>query len=150
MAAEALPPVAGDRAQLVTLFGQLLDNAARFRGDDPPLITVSAGAPDADGMVRVSVADNGAGLAEADLPRLFTVFARPAAPPPRSDTAGRNTGERGAGLGLALCRRIVERHGGTIWAERPAEGGLVVTFELPAEPGPGAPGRRAHRSAKDG
>jgi signal transduction histidine kinase len=38
---------------------------------------------------------------------------------------------RGAGLGLALCRRIVERHGGMIWAERGADGGLVVRFELP-------------------
>jgi two-component system sensor histidine kinase KdpD len=69
------------------------------------------------------VADNGPGVPETDLPRLFTAFARPAA-------AGAGNG-RGAGLGLALCRRIVERHGGMIWAERGGGGGLVVRFELP-------------------
>jgi signal transduction histidine kinase len=77
-----------------------------------------------DGGVRVTVADNGPGVAETDLPRLFTAFARPV------PAAGMTNG-RGAGLGLALCRRIVERHGGMIWAERGADGGLVVRFELP-------------------
>ena len=76
------------------------------------------------GAVRVTVADNGPGVPETDLPRLFTAFARATAPAPAA--AG-----RGAGLGLALCRRIVERHGGMIWAERGDSGGLVVRFELP-------------------
>jgi signal transduction histidine kinase len=117
-----LPLVSGDRGQLVELLTQLLDNAVRFRGAAPPVVTVSA-EPVAGGM-RITVADNGPGVSEADLPRLFTAFARPA--PPAGVTNG-----RGAGLGLALCRRIVERHGGMIWAERGAEGGLAVRFELP-------------------
>jgi signal transduction histidine kinase len=117
-----LPLVSGDRGQLVELLTQLLDNAVRFRGAAPPVVTVSA-EPVAGGM-RITVADNGPGVSEADLPRLFTAFARPAPP------AGAANG-RGAGLGLALCRRIIERHGGMIWAERGAEGGLAVRFELP-------------------
>jgi signal transduction histidine kinase len=108
--ADGLPLVAGDRSQLVHLLAQLLDNAVRFRGSATPVVTVSAEV--VGNGVRVSVADNGPGVAETDLPRLFTAFAR-------------------AGLGLALCRRIVERHGGMIWAERATAGGLLVRFELP-------------------
>ena len=120
--ADGLPMVAGDRRQLVELLTQLLDNAVRYRGTAPPVVTVSAETVQ-DG-VRVAVADNGPGVPETDLPRLFTAFARPVATPAA-------TNARGAGLGLALCRRIVERHGGMIWAERGADGGLVVRFELP-------------------
>jgi len=94
----------------------------RYRGSAPPVVTVSAEAV-ATG-VRVTIADTGPGVPETELPRLFTAFARPTAP------AGAENG-RGAGLGLALCRRIVERHGGVIWAERGADGGLAVRFELP-------------------
>jgi signal transduction histidine kinase len=119
--ADGLPLVAGDRRQLVELLTQLLDNAARYRGVAPPVVTVSAEI--VPGGVRVNVADNGPGVPETDLPRLFTAFARP--------VPAATTSERGAGLGLALCRRIVERHGGMIWAERGADGGLVVCFELP-------------------
>ena len=107
--ADGLPLVWGDRGQLVHLLNQLLDNAVRFRGSAAPVVTVSAEAVGA--------------VAETDLPRLFTAFARP--------TPEGAAGGRGAGLGLALCRRIVERHGGMIWAERGADGGLVVRFELP-------------------
>jgi signal transduction histidine kinase len=122
--ADGLPLVSGDRGQLVELLAQLLDNAVRYRGTAPPVVTVAA--EPVSGGVRVAVADNGPGVAETDLPRLFTAFARPA------PVAGTPNG-RGAGLGLALCRRIVERHGGMIWAERGADGGLVVRFELPEE-----------------
>ncbi len=120
--ANGLPLVAGDRRQLVQLMAQLLDNAVRYRAAAAPVVTVSA--EPVNGGVRVTVADNGPGVSEADLPRLFTAFARPV---PAAVTAN----GRGAGLGLALCRRIVERHGGMIWAERGADGGLVVRFELP-------------------
>jgi signal transduction histidine kinase len=127
-----LPMVWGDRNQLVQLLAQLLDNAVRFRGAAAPVVTVAA--EPAGRAVRVTVADNGPGVPETELPRLFTVFARPAAPslkttgPAEPDRPGAG---RGAGLGLALCRRIVERHGGMIWAEGGADGGLVVRFELP-------------------
>ena len=120
--ADGLPLVSGDRGQLVQLLAQLIDNAIRFRGPSAPVVTVST--EPVAGAVRVTVADNGAGVAETDLPRLFTAFARPA-------PVGAVGNGRGAGLGLALCRRIVERHGGMIWAERGADGGLAVCFELP-------------------
>jgi signal transduction histidine kinase len=119
---DGLPLVTGDRGQVVGLLAELLDNAVRFRGPTSPVVTVSAETV-SDG-VRVTVADNGPGVAETDLPRLFTAFSRPA------PAAGVTNG-LGAGLGLALCRRIVERHGGMIWAEGGADGGLVVRFELP-------------------
>jgi signal transduction histidine kinase len=122
---DGLPMVSGDRGQLVQLLTQLLDNAVRFRGAAGPVVVISA--EPLPGAVRVTVADNGPGVAETELPRLFTAFAR-AAPVPVGAANG-----RGAGLGLALCRRIVERHGGMIWAERGADGGLVVRFELPEE-----------------
>jgi len=123
VASDGLPLVTGDRGQLVQLLTELLDNAVRFRGSASPVVTVSAEV--VSGGVRVAVADNGPGVAETELPRLFTAFARsgPA-------TAAVSNG-RGAGLGLALCRRIVERHGGMIWAEAGVDGGLVVRFELP-------------------
>lgn len=116
--AGTLPTVSGDRRQLVRLFTNLVDNAVRFRSEAPPEIRVW-GARTEKGW-RVAVADNGRGIAPADLPRLFTVFARP------------STGDDGgAGLGLAVCRRIVERHGGLIWAEPGEEGiGTTVLFEL--------------------
>jgi signal transduction histidine kinase len=119
---DGLPLVSADRNQVVQLLAQLLDNAVRFRGSATPVISISA--ETVEGSVRVGVADNGPGVEEADLPRLFTAFARPMPIPGRGDA-------RGAGLGLALCRRIVERHGGMIWAERGPDGGLVVRFELP-------------------
>jgi signal transduction histidine kinase len=117
---DGLPLVSGDRSQVVQLLAQLLDNAVRFRGTAAPVITVSA--ETVEESVQVVVADNGPGVDETDLPRLFTAFARP---------IPAKAGGRGAGLGLALCRRIVERHGGMIWAERGPDGGLVVRFELP-------------------
>jgi signal transduction histidine kinase len=121
--ADGLPVVSGDRSQLVQLLAQLLDNSARFRGAAAPVVAVSA--EPVAGAVRVTVTDNGPGVPDTDLPRLFTAFARATTP---ATAAGHG---RGAGLGLALCRRIVERHGGMIWAERGDSGGLVVRFDLP-------------------
>ena len=118
-----LPTVSGDRRQLAMLFANLLDNAVRFRGTDPPEVRVW-GDRGQRGW-RVAVADNGRGVDPADLPRIFTLFSRPT---PGAD------GRPGAGLGLAVCRRIVERHGGLIWAEPGEGGGTTVFFELADEP----------------
>jgi signal transduction histidine kinase len=111
-----LPEVVGDRRALVRLLANLLDNAVRHRGPTPPEVTVTA--TRAGGRWRVTVADNGPGVDPAELPRLFTVW--------------------GPGLGLAMCRRIVERHGGVIWAEPGDVGGTAVHFELALVPGTSA------------
>jgi two-component system, sensor histidine kinase and response regulator len=125
--AGTLPTVSGDRRQLGRLFANLLDNAVRFRGQSPPEVTITGDRGERGW--RVAVTDNGRGIDPSDLPRMFTVFARP---PAGGD------GRDGAGLGLAVCRRIVERHGGVIWAEPADTGGTTVWFEL-ADGDPGGP-----------
>lgn len=106
--ADDLPVVDGDRRALVRLFVNLVDNSVRHRGPAPPEMTISAARNGP--RWRITVADNGPGVDPAELPRLFTVW--------------------GPGLGLAMCRRIVERHGGVIWAEPGDVGGTAVHFEL--------------------
>ena len=120
--AGALPTVPGDRRMLTCLFANLLDNAVKFRGEAAPRIRVTA--EPAPGLWRVSVRDNGIGIDPNELPRLFTVFARLRPTP----------GRPGHGVGLATCRRIVERHGGVIWCEPvpPEEGGALFRFILPS------------------
>jgi two-component system sensor histidine kinase/response regulator len=124
-----LPTVPGDLGLLTQLLVNLLDNAVKFRSDAPPAVEVTA--EPADDTWRVRVRDNGIGIDPTDAPRLFTVFARL-----------HPSGERpGHGVGLAVCRRIVERHGGAIWCEpapagarAPGGPGASFVFTLPMEP----------------
>jgi two-component system sensor histidine kinase/response regulator len=109
-----LPTVTADRAKLVKVLGELLDNAVRHAGTRP--LTVRVDAEDGPAAVTVSVSDDGHGFPMELRPALFTLL--PAGEPRRA--------------GLATCRRIVEGHGGTIWAE-PAGGGsgACIRFTLP-------------------
>jgi signal transduction histidine kinase len=111
-----LPAVRGDRAQLIKLFAQLLDNATRHGGVWP--LTVRVEAEMGPAAVTVTVADDGKGISPELRPRLFTLL-------PLRD-AGRTA------AGLAICRRIVESHGGTIWCEQPDGPGAAIRFTLPA------------------
>ena len=98
----------------------LLANALKYRGEDPPNIVVDA--QRRDGFLEVSVCDNGRGVPEADLDRVFGRFERVAGEP-----------YPGTGLGLAVCRRLVERAGGKIWMANNTPGpGVTVHFTLPA------------------
>jgi PAS domain S-box-containing protein len=116
----ALPSVTADRAQLVELFERLLGNALRYRASAPPHIQVVA--TRADGNWTVSVRDNGRGLEPGQLERIFMLLARHA---PARDTPG-------PGMGLAICRQIVARHGGRIWATSEGPGkGATFSFTLP-------------------
>ncbi len=115
--ARDLPLVEFDAVLLERVFCNLLENAAKYapRGE----IVIAAAA--AGEMVEVSITDSGPGLAPESETRIFELFER-----------GRQSGDTaGVGLGLAISRAIVEAHGGRIWAERRAEGGLRMVFTLP-------------------
>ena len=110
---EELPEVEGDEHQLRQLFVNLLSNAIEYSGDEPPRIHVRAERADRDGKVTIAVEDEGIGIDPGDTDRIFEVFQR---------LHGHDE-HAGAGIGLALCERIVERHGGRIWVEsEPGEG----------------------------
>jgi signal transduction histidine kinase len=116
-----LPVLPADPAQLARLFQNLIGNALKFRADTGTTVRIAA---DRDGEVwRFTVEDDGIGVGPEFADRLFGMFARER----RSDSPG-------TGMGLAICRRIVEHHGGRIWFE-PAPGhGSVFSFSLPAAP----------------
>jgi two-component system sensor histidine kinase KdpD len=127
-----LPRVSIDGSLIEQVFFNLLDNAVKYTPEGCPVeITAEA----SDGGVTVGVGDRGAGLPPDDLDGVFEEFYR----------AKSAVGHAGAGLGLAICRAIVRAHGGRIWAENRAGGGLVVRFTLPLADGPLRPGGRATR-----
>lgn len=113
---EDLPHVKGDANQLRQLLQNLIDNAIEYSDDEPPRVMISAGR--AGKMWRISVRDEGIGISPDDQERIFEVFER---------LHARNDHE-GTGIGLALCERIVERHGGKIWVD--SEPGVGSTFSL--------------------
>jgi two-component system, sensor histidine kinase and response regulator len=119
-----LPVVRADSSQLTRLFQNLIGNSVKYRSADRPL-EVGIGAEQVAKQWEFSVADNGAGLAPDEAGSVFTMFYR------GSSTQGRP----GSGIGLAICKKVIEAHGGQIWAE-PREGaGTVVHFTLPAVTG---------------
>ena len=99
---DPVPTVLGDRIQLTQLFQNLVSNAVKFNASDRPRVTVTA--QRAGSMWEFAVADNGIGIDPAHFDRIFQVFQR---------LHTRDTYE-GTGIGLSVCRKIVERHGGTI------------------------------------
>ena len=120
--ADGLPSVRMDPERMAQVLGNLLDNGLRHT---PAGGRVAVNVAHRDGEVTVTVTDTGPGVPPEHLPHLFERFWR--GDPSRS----RRTG--GSGLGLAIARRIVEVHGGRIWAENVPEGGLRVGFCLPAK-----------------
>jgi signal transduction histidine kinase len=115
-----LPMVEGEREQLSQLMQNLILNAIKFtaEGVEPRVEVSSRDAP--DGRVEILVADNGVGVPADQADRIFEMFQR-----------GKLGGDRGGtGIGLALCARIVERHGGTIRVEPREGGGSVFAFDL--------------------
>jgi signal transduction histidine kinase len=115
-----LPKVNVSLERLIQLLEKLIDNSLLFRSEAAPVIRISA-APEAAGMWAIQVEDNGMGIAPEDCTAIFNPFTR---------VAGRKY--PGAGLGLAICKRIVEVHGGTIRMESAPSRGSTCTFTLPA------------------
>lgn len=122
-----LPTIEGERAQLGQLFGNLIGNALKFRrAGVPPRITIGArravGRDGATPVWAIEVADNGTGFDPAFRDRIFHVFER---------LAGDDV--PGTGVGLAICRKVVERHGGWITADGRPGDGATFTIELPID-----------------
>lgn len=115
-----LPPVDADPALIQQVIRNLLENAVKFSPRGQP---IEIAADEADGSVVVSVLDRGSGVPNEDLDRVFEPFYRP-------DSTVRS-GAQGAGLGLAVCRRLVEMQGGRIWAEGREGGGAAFRFTVP-------------------
>jgi light-regulated signal transduction histidine kinase (bacteriophytochrome) len=112
-----MPTVTGDSTQLVQLLQNLLDNAIKFRGDAATKVCVTASL---DGLCwRFAVEDNGIGIAPEHFERIFQMFQR------------LHEGEYpGTGIGLALCKKIVERHGGRLWLTSDVGRGSTFYFTI--------------------
>ncbi|MGC8660152.1 MAG: PAS domain S-box protein [Desulfomonilaceae bacterium] len=116
---DLLPTVNGDPYQLTQLFQNLIGNALKFGSSDQ--VQVHVGVSSNDSEHQFSVSDNGIGIEPPYLDRIFTMFER----------VNDREGPSGTGIGLATCRRIVERHGGRIWVESRPGKGSTFYFTLP-------------------
>ena len=114
-----LPTVRADRTLMRSLLQNLLSNAIKFRSTDAPRIRISAERRAAEWVF--SVQDNGIGFGDDDAERIFEMFRRLR---PRAERPGN-------GVGLALAREVVERHGGDIWARGDIDRGAVFSFSIP-------------------
>jgi len=116
-----LPVVKADATQLTMLFQNLVGNGIKFHGKEAPQVHVSARKEGNEW--RFAVSDNGIGIEPQYFGRLFQIFQR------------LHTRDEypGTGIGLALCKRIVERHGGRIWVESEAGRGATFCFTIPIE-----------------
>ncbi|MBI5522155.1 MAG: PAS domain S-box protein [Desulfarculus sp.] len=120
---DPLPTVRADASQLGQLMQNLVGNALKFRGTDPPRVHVSARREGGEWVFAVR--DNGIGIEPQYLERIFGVFQR----------LHTRAEYPGTGIGLAICRRIVERHKGRIWVESRPGQGTAFYFSIPAEEG---------------
>jgi len=119
---QPLPKVRADAPQLQQLFGNLIANAIKFSGAGPPRVEISA---QREGKYwAFSVRDHGIGIESQYFDRIFVIFQRLHA---RDEYPG-------TGIGLAICKKIIERHGGRIWVESQPGQGANFAFTLPAIP----------------
>jgi PAS domain S-box-containing protein len=141
---DPLPTVVADRSQLAQVFRNLVGNAFKFRSDQPPVVHISVARQEDDWVF--SVHDNGIGIDPEYGERIFVIFQR----------LHNREEYPGTGIGLAICKKIVERHGGRIWVESEPGYGSIFHFTLPfrelVEPAPeeeGLPETLARKKTKD-
>jgi signal transduction histidine kinase len=131
---QPLPTVEAERGQISQLMQNLILNAVKFTADGvEPRVEISTRAIH-DGRWEIRVADNGVGIAPDQARRIFEMFQR-----------GTDRTRQGTGIGLALCARIVERHGGYIRVEPREGGGSVFAFDLPGAAGAPRPAARSEQ-----
>lgn len=118
---DSLPTVIADRSQLLQLFQNLIGNAIKFHGPEPPVIRVSAERKVKEWVF--AVADNGIGIAPEHVEVVFVIFKR----------LHTRAEYPGSGVGLAICKKIVEQHGGRIWVESEPGKGSTFQFTLPVK-----------------
>lgn len=118
----SLPPCLGDARRIEQIVANLLDNAAKYSNPDEP---IEVRIENRDRELVVSVSDHGNGIAPEHLERIFDRFYQ---------IGKRDSGRHGIGLGLAICRGLVEAHGGGIWAESTPGQGSTFSFSLPIAP----------------
>jgi PAS domain S-box-containing protein len=121
VACDKLPIVMGDRSQLVQLMQNLIGNGLAYRSDKPPHIHISAKRRGNDWIFSVS--DNGIGIDPKHYEQIFEIFKR----------LHNQKDKPGTGIGLAVCRRVVNRHGGKIWVESEPGHGSTFHFTIPAQ-----------------
>jgi PAS domain S-box-containing protein len=124
---DTLPSVWGDAGQLMLLFQNLIGNALKFHSDRTPVIRVTAERKEGEDQDtwRFAVSDNGIGIDMKYADRVFTIFQR----------LHTIDDYPGTGMGLALCKKIVDRHGGRIWVESAPRKGSTFYFTLPGAEG---------------
>jgi PAS domain S-box-containing protein len=120
---DPLPTLRGNPTQLTQLFQNLLGNALKFRGEQP--LTIQVTAKKDNGNWEFSIQDNGIGIPGDQQNRIFDIFQR----------LHSRTEYEGTGIGLAICKKIVESHGGSMWVESEPGAGSKFRFTLPAGAG---------------
>ncbi len=121
---DSLPTLPCDKSQIAQVFQNLISNAIKYRSADPPRIHITSQRDEAGWIF--SVRDNGIGIAPLYHDKVFGVFRRL-----------HGTDYAGTGIGLAICKKIVEKHGGRIWVESEPGDGAAFKFSIPAKGGSG-------------
>lgn len=116
---DPLPELMADRSQMLQLFQNILSNAIKYCGEEPLKIHISAKEEEKEWLF--SIKDNGIGIDQESKDKIFSLFHR----------LNIKTDQPGSGIGLAVCKKIIERHGGKIWVESQPDHGSTFFFTLP-------------------